>query len=262
MPDSEMVTAIERNLAEFLLALGRAGGAEERDEPSVQWVIGGSPIDYHNSVVRASLADGEVDAAIRDMIAACERHQVPGTWHVGPSMVPADLGSRLIASGLRHDGSEPGMACDLDGVADVAPPVGVRIRRVEDQLDLAAWTATLGAGFGEGPPEAEWVGAMYGRIGLVDDAIWRHYLALAGEEPVATASLFCADGVAGIYFVSTRPNARGRGIGAAITATALHEARDLGHRIAVLTSSQQGYRTYRRLGFEEFCTIDIYRWPA
>lgn len=52
---ARLTPAIEANLAELLLALGRAGGAEERDEPSIQWVIGGSPIDYHNCVVRADL---------------------------------------------------------------------------------------------------------------------------------------------------------------------------------------------------------------
>jgi hypothetical protein len=51
-----LVHAIEANTIEFLLALGRAAGAEERNEPQIQWVIGGSPIDYHNCVVRADLS--------------------------------------------------------------------------------------------------------------------------------------------------------------------------------------------------------------
>jgi hypothetical protein len=44
---------IEENGAEFLMALGRAAGAEERDDGRVRWVIGNSPIDYHNCVVEA-----------------------------------------------------------------------------------------------------------------------------------------------------------------------------------------------------------------
>jgi hypothetical protein len=45
--------AIEENGAEFLMALGRAAGAEERDDGRVP------PIDYHNCVVYADLAQEE-----------------------------------------------------------------------------------------------------------------------------------------------------------------------------------------------------------
>jgi hypothetical protein len=47
------VRAIEKNGEEFLVALGRAAGAEQRDDRMVRWVIGDIPIDYHNCVVRA-----------------------------------------------------------------------------------------------------------------------------------------------------------------------------------------------------------------
>src|SRR6476660_7901346 len=56
--------AIEANTRAFLLALGRAGGAEERNDPSIQWVIGGSPLAYHNCVVRATLSPDAVEDAI------------------------------------------------------------------------------------------------------------------------------------------------------------------------------------------------------
>ena len=77
---------------------------------------------------------------------------------------------------------------------------------------------------------------------------------------MATASLFLAAGVAGIYFVCTVPSARRQGIGAAITLAALTEAQALGYRIAVLSSSSMGYGIYRRLGFAEYCRIGIYTW--
>src|SRR5215211_914422 len=53
------------------MALGRAAGAEERDDGIVRWVIGNSPIDYHNCVVFADLtreeADGEIEASLQRM---------------------------------------------------------------------------------------------------------------------------------------------------------------------------------------------------
>ena len=63
--------AIEENGAEFLMALGRAAAAEERNDGRVRWVIGNSSIDYHNCVVYADLAqeeaDGEIEASLRRM---------------------------------------------------------------------------------------------------------------------------------------------------------------------------------------------------
>src|SRR4051812_5525411 len=92
----ELVRAVEENIAEFLLALGRAGGAEERVEPQIAWVIGDSPIDYNNAVVRADLLPEQADRAIAESVERMQAHAAPGTWHVGPSMRPADLGARLI----------------------------------------------------------------------------------------------------------------------------------------------------------------------
>src|SRR5215469_2090036 len=133
------------------------------------------------------------------------------------------------------------------------------IVRVDDAEALAAWTATLARGFGEGEWEARWVGAMYARIGLDDDR-WHHYLGLLDGEPVATASLFVGAGAAGIYFVFTVTEARRQGIGGAITVAALRRARDLGLRIGVLGSSAMGHSVYLRLGFGEHCRIGIYEW--
>ncbi len=176
-------------------------------------------------------------------------------------MRPADLGERLLAHGFTYGSPEPGMAADLLALPEDRPvPAGLTIERVRDERDLALWTRTLATGFGEGEREAAWVGEMYRRIGLDDRAPWRHYLGRLGGEPVATASLFLGAGVAGIYFVFTVPQARRRGIGAAITLAALREARALGYRIGVLGSSAMGYGVYQRLGFREYCAFGIYEW--
>jgi GNAT superfamily N-acetyltransferase len=250
--------AIEENGAEFLLALGRAAGAEVRDEARVRWTIGNCPIDYHNAVVHADLSPGEADGVIRASLDRMRALGVPGSWHVGPSMRPVDLGERLAAHGFEHAGDDIGMAADLSALPGPGPPEGFEVGRARGEDDLATWVETLGSGFGEGPVEAEWVGEMYRRIGY--EGSWRHYLGWLDGEPVATSTLYLGAGVAGIYFVFTVEEARRRGIGAGITLAAMKEARDLGYGTAVLGSSPMGYPVYSRLGFEELCRIGIYEW--
>ena len=258
---SDLGAAIEENGVEFLLALGRAAGAEERDDGRVSWVIGNCPIDYHNAVVRAVVPPEEADAEIGASLARMRAHGVPGSWHAGPSMRPTDLGERLLAHGFEYGGDDIGMAVDLGALPEEVPaPDGFVVERVRDEEGLAEWVRTLGSGFGEGPVEAEWVGGTYRKLGFGDDGPLRHYLGRLDGEPVGTSTLYFGAGVAGVYFVSTVERARRRGIGAAVTLAPLLEARKLGYGTGTLGSSEMGYSVYRRLGFEERCRIGLYEW--
>jgi predicted acetyltransferase len=77
---------------------------------------------------------------------------------------------------------------------------------------------------------------------------------------VSTSLLFLAEGVAGIYFVATIPEARRRGIGFAITIKALKEAREMGYWVSILQASKMGEPVYRKIGFQEYCKISSYIW--
>ena len=255
MDDAELIRAVEDNLAELLLAMGAAGGGRQRSSGGVRWSLGGSPIDYHNAVVSCVVDDGSADQVAAESLQELTNLGVPGSWHVGPSMRPLDLGDRLVAAGFSYGGAEPGMALRLAELRE-AEVAGLRVERVEDVDRLGVWASTLGQGFGEGVKEAEWVVSVYRRLGVADP--WRHYIGYVDGEPVATVTVFLAAGVAGVYFVMTVPEARRRGIGAAITAAVLREARDSGFEYAVLGSSPAGLSVYAGLGFREVCAINLY----
>lgn len=253
-----VIRAVENNPADYLMLLGNAGRGLERSDSSIRWTIGGSPVDYHNCVVHTDLPADEADAAIDDVIAHLRAARVPGSWHVGPSMRPLDLGERLLRHGFTYGGHEPGMAVDLHALREDVPVAsGLRIERVRDDVQFDVWAQTLAVDFGEGELEANWVRDVYRVIGLGDDVPLRHYLGWLDDEPVATATLFLGAGVSGIFFVMTVPQARRRGIGAAITLAALREGRDLGYHVGVLDASEAGAALYARLGFETYCNIGI-----
>jgi len=97
-------------------------------------------------------------------------------------------------------------------------------------------------------------------VGLDASSPLRHYLASVDGEPVGTSSIFFGAGVAGIYDVSTLPAHRRKGIGAAITRSAMTIAREDGYRMAILHSSALGNRVYQSLGFKECCRIGQFVW--
>jgi GNAT superfamily N-acetyltransferase len=255
----DLARAVEANNAAFLLSMGRASGGEERDD-SVAWTIGGSPLAYHNAVVRAELTEAEADDAIAASVNTMRARGVPGSWHVGPSMHPSDIGQRLLAHGFADGGLEPGLAVDLDRIAEVPRPPGLELEWIRDRVGMDAHAGVLALGFGEGEREARWAAEVFTRIGFADDTPWRHYLGRLDGQPVATASVLAAAGVAGIYFVSTAPAHRRCGIGAWITRAALLAARAPDHRHGVLGSSPLGHPIYLRLGFVEICSIHVYEW--
>jgi GNAT superfamily N-acetyltransferase len=95
---------------------------------------------------------------------------------------------------------------------------------------------------------------------LGEAATARYYLARLDGEPVATAALTLAAGVAGIIAVTTIPAARRRGIGAAVTMAPLLEARARGYHVGVLQASEMGSPVYARMGFSEQFRYHNYRW--
>jgi GNAT superfamily N-acetyltransferase len=257
-----LARAIEANAAASLLSLGRAGGGDERDAGGLCWTIGGSPLAYHNAVVRAELDPDRADGAIVASMAALRARGVPGSWHVGPSMRPLDLGARLLAHGFARVGDEPAMALDLARLGPPPPrPPGFRVERVRDGRGLALWGHVLSAGFDGAEAGAAWVVETLRRLGPRDADAWRHFIGHLGGAPVATASLFRHADTAGVSFVFTSPRQRRRGVAAALTRAAVDEARALGARLAVLHASEMGYRVYSRLGFREYGRVRRYEWP-
>jgi ribosomal protein S18 acetylase RimI-like enzyme len=76
------------------------------------------------------------------------------------------------------------------------------------------------------------------------------FIAYLDGEPVSIAMTMVSDAVAGIYWVGSRTQARGRGLGRAVTTAATAAGFELGADVASLQASPMGKPIYLAMGYE------------
>ncbi|MFZ5817211.1 MAG: GNAT family N-acetyltransferase [Bacillota bacterium] len=214
-----------------------------------------------NGVLRCHFRPEEAEEQVERMIDRFRERGVPFWWWTFPGQEPSDLGRLLERHGLVREADLPGMAVSLADLPEPGRlPEGVTVERVGDPAGLARWAEAYGRGFPAPEPVAEAHREAFAELGFA--AGWSHYVALDQGRPVATSALFVQDGVAGLYFVCTLPEARGRGIGRAMVLTPLLAARAAGCRLGILQATAAGRPLYERLGFRECARWPQYLWKG
>lgn len=254
-----LATAIEESEIQYQLYRARVASWEVHDASGLMWYYSGEPDTYSNGVLRTTLTPDAADARIADMLAWFNVRGVPMVWWSGPSRRPVDLGPRLIAHGFTSLGDDPGMAADLRALREDLPlPAGFAVERVRDAGRARLWLRTTRIANGNDPDVSQVPLTRFAPATFDDSDPLHLYLATVNGEPVATAQVLLAAGVAGLYYVSTIPSARRQGIGSGVTLAALRAARARGYHIGVLGASSMGVGVYQRLGFREYCKLTLY----
>lgn len=256
--DQALVIAIRANLCDFFHELEKkSAGRKIENEKFSRWQ---TPIahPWFNGVM-SSQPPVETDSAfLEDCILYFHQQNVSVfTWWTEPDLNCSAWEPFLSRQGFGFSNDTPGMAVDLQGVNEPAQTADwLEVRKVTDEESLQTWAHIFTIGYGLPPAWASSVYEIWAKLGL--DFPTFNYLGYWNGKPVATSSLYFGAGVAGIYSVSTLPEARGQGIGAAMTLYPLQKAREMGYRIGVLQSSEMGYSVYKKLGFRHLCQIEYF----
>ncbi len=257
MPES-LTSRVPEGLPESIEANGLAfwelfcsrPGMEFHREPRLTWFASGHAAPTLNGVLWADLSDGAPEAAIDEVTHRFRRRNLPMEWRVGPTSRPGELGRHLARHGYTLAEDIPALYLDVEGPTVEAPtPAGFRVEPVADRLRMEEWFQVWANGFEVPPFFTAAFREAYGPIGFREDRPLRHLVGFLDGAPVGTATVFLAADVASLHSITTLPEVRRRGIGAAMTRAALHEARARGTRTAVLYSTPMGFNLYRRLGF-------------
>lgn len=136
----------------------------------------------------------------------------------------------------------------------VEPADGLEVRPVADAETAADWERVLVDGYPEPGLQPVQAGCLLPEAALAVER-WRHWVGYVDGRPAGSSSAWVGDHHADVTFVATMPEARGRGVGRAMTATATAVAVD---RPAMLLSSDPGRGVYLRLGYRSLLRFTLW----
>ncbi len=167
-----------------------------------------------------------------------------------------DIAEALEADGIGRIGYSPGMALD-HRLPDVPLPAGVTIERVSGSVAAREFADVTGAAYATYGMPPKIAHEQFADERFFDLPHVCAFLIRVAGAPSAAAMVMVTHGVAGLYWVGTTPEARGRGLAEIATRAAGNAGFDMGAGVAALQASVMGEPIYRRMGYRE---ITRYPW--
>jgi ribosomal protein S18 acetylase RimI-like enzyme len=235
IPDNRAVTTADR--LERLM---------DQAWPALETVaIGGWQARFADGVTRRAnsvlpnVQPPDVDATITAVERAYANRGLPATFQMTPAARPSDLDSRLADRGYRVDGPTHVLVADAETIpVRSATEVSVTNEPGDAWMDL--WWLVDGRGDSAARAVAR----------AILTAAPALYASIADEQGVAAVGrIALLDGWAGIYCMAVRPDARRRGLGAAILRALAGAAGGRRLWLQVLADNAAACALYASVGF-------------
>jgi len=254
------------NIEENFFAVGRYWGSlnSSLTQAGSIWAMNtGVSITDFNWVWNEKPLTNDNAKSIADIKEIYKKLNLRFWWWIYPSGQSPKTRAILQDAGLRLIEKVPCMAADLnDSASEKQIPNNITISPVKDKNDLLIWEDISFHGF-EMPQRArEQYDAFVSSFDLGGQAPQKLFLAHWDDKPVATSLLFVHNNTAGIYYVSTLPAYRNKGLGLNVTLAAMQAAKKSGFRNVILQASTLGVNVYKHAGFKEYCHADVYRFKT
>lgn len=256
MHDEALLAALDANhLEAHRLFVGCSTTGEYRERRDVAIVSAGVPAEEFTWGFLKPPYDDVLAAAA--FVQACFA-DISWPFRLGYRGLSPERLALLTARGWsRRRDPTPGMMLAIPaGHPD--PPAELTIEPVRTTEELHAYREAAFRGFGH-PVAAAHI--FLGERLLASPQV-QMYAGRIGGRVVATSMLVATNAVAGVYWVATLEEARGRGLGAALTWAAVAGGRALGCTVASLQASKLGFPVYARMGFEHVLDYEFLHPPA
>lgn len=256
MTDEELIARTDSNyfaVWPLYSSLGDAGG-ETRQRGALTISDSCTPLAMFNNIFVTRPPRDPV-SELRDAIALFDERGRPFVVRIREGLDPAT--ERACGElGLVDGGITPGMA-----LGDMTLPgsrvEGLSIRTARTRETFLDHFEMIIAAFGVPRQFAEML--LTERFLHVPDV--ELYVGYLDDKPVASSALFVTGRTAGIYNVATLPEARGRGIGEAMTWHCVRRGAAMGCVAATLQATDMGRPVYERMGFRLVSPYRTYQRP-
>lgn len=164
---------------------------------------------------------------------------------------------------LKHRGlkplREPGTSCMVcsEKIEKVKIPNGFKLRVIETNKEVEDLASVIAESFDKSEEAAK---VMF-NLRMISNPRAKAIVVYekATEKPVAAATTVLSGNTAGIYYVGTLEEYRGRGLGAFIAQESSNIGFDAGAELLILQASELGERVYKKLGYKGISHYRSYR---
>jgi ribosomal protein S18 acetylase RimI-like enzyme len=204
-------------------------------------------VRWHNYVCLSSIKPSQFTSRFHE-IANYFNHQPFGFWVASTTPIYGKQLKNFGFSKFHH------LEAMYNKTADVIPKASdLTLKRVSTKKALNEFVKILG---NYGPH----VKKLYKNFqSFADDCPYQMYLGYLDDKPVACGSLFMVNGRGGIFDIYTKESERGKGFATKMTSELINRLSKLGiSEVSLLSSSPEGSRVYKALGFKTIGYLDFY----
>ncbi|NLB83223.1 MAG: GNAT family N-acetyltransferase [Synergistaceae bacterium] len=254
----QMVKKVEENFSGTLRLLGMLPTSRMEFRDGSLCVSTGVSIADQNFVW--GCLEEDLESGILRAVSFFQQERVPFTWWISPFTNFQDLRKALARKGLKERCTPPAMALDLisqNSSAELPPSVTVRV--ASSLEDARTWARCSLKGFSSGSEHERTFSAFAeGFLRVSIGQSFRLLTLLYEKSPAATALISFIEETAGLYFFSTVPAFRRKGLGRMLLSRCIEEARSAGCSLMTLQASPDGYPLYLGAGFRECFRFSVF----
>lgn len=250
-----LIPKLEQNLLDKFSYIPNA-----RRDMAVSTELGPTIIEsgLRSNMFNIVVSSGEEDfETIQKVKVRYAEQGLPFAWWVGFESDPAELSEWLSQEGLKNDEEELGMYMPLDRIPVLDPNDAFNIKAVHDATHLKDFITVLSTLL---PDESGAIERYFGpSLDALNDAPLTLFVGYLDGKPIATASAYSEDEVAGIYDIIVLPENRGQKIGSRMTLAAMQYAQEVYRaEYAVLTATNDAKHLYNKLGFQDLKPMGVF----
>lgn len=201
-----------------------------------------------NYILETHFTKETASARIEQVSDYFKQKNVPWTWWVGPGDTPEDLEIDLDKHGFVKAEESTGMYCHVQSTM-MHNNAAIDFCRVTNKSLLQDFYNVHAS------RDFDCVWSKISSRFFLENSPLEFYVGYVAKKPVTAGLVVFHADVGGIYSVATAEQERKKGYATALMQFLLKRIEDRGYQYATLTAVDEAKNIYKKLGFEECCTL-------